>query len=177
MGLALLLGVGPFLLLLREKPVRPVPPGFTVTTYSNLQAPTNLRERIFSLWYQYMLHRQRNSPGAGTNYTFNASPTNRCSVHGLLNQCMEVTGNRYLIADGIAAGTVSFGHTNALNGVQWVAAFEAALEKGMPQRWDASSRTFLKENLVLVRYPEEKTVLVLPAAQAEILRKTYEEGK
>ena len=61
-------------------------------------------------------------------YTFPASDDRRCSVHGLLNQCAQVTGTRYLIAREVSADSIYFGHAR-LNGTQWVAAFEKALQQ------------------------------------------------
>jgi hypothetical protein len=40
---------------------------------------------------------------------------------------MEVTGTHYYVAVEVAGG-IEFGHTNVLNGAQWVAAFERAIE-------------------------------------------------
>jgi hypothetical protein len=51
-----------------------------------------------------------------------------CGVQ-LLNQCMEVTGTRYLIAREALGDSIKFGHSNTLNGTQWVAAFEQALQR------------------------------------------------
>ena len=94
-------------------------------------------------------------------YSFPASATNRCLVHGLLNQCMEITGVRYVMARDVAAGTVQFGHTNTLNGAQWVVAFTEALQIGQPEWWDSQTKRFRKENLVLLTN-DARTVLVLP---------------
>lgn len=95
------------------------------------------------------------------SYSFAASVTNRCSIQGLLNQCMQVTGVRYAIPIDVAAGTVEFGHPNTLNGVQWAKAFTDALQTGLPEWWDSKARTFRKENLVLMTN-DASMVLVLP---------------
>ncbi len=106
-----------------------------------------------------------------TAYTFPATggPT-PCSIHGLLNQCMEVAGTQYLIERNVAAGSVDFGSTNVLNGQQWVAAFEQALQAGSPQWWDSGAKRFRKENVVFLRY-NSRTVLVL----AKDTAKQYQE--
>ena len=98
-----------------------------------------------------------------------ARPTQRCSIHGLLNQCMEMSDVRYLIDKNVAAGSVNFGHTNTLNGTQWIAAFESALQTGQPEWYVSESNQFRKENLVLIRY-DSKTVLVLPTDRASQYR-------
>ncbi len=103
-------------------------------------------------------------------WSFNASPQpGSCSIHGLLNQCMEVSGTEYIIEKNVAAGNVMFGSTNVLNGQQWVQAFEHALQNGSPQWWDAEQQKFRNENLVLLRY-DKRTVLVLSASAAEKYR-------
>ena len=87
------------------------PEDFTATTYPTGSAdmPTN----------HY---------GNPLNYTFPASAVVPCSIHGLLNQCMEVSGWHYLIDKEVAAGSVNFGRTNVMNGQEWVEAFENALQ-------------------------------------------------
>ena len=107
-----------------------------------------------------------NGYGHPFNYSFPASPTQRCSIHGLLNQCMEVSGWRYLIDKDVATGSVNFGSPNVLNGAEWVAAFEQALQTGAPEWLDRQSHRIHQGNLVLLRYPDDKTVLVLPADKA-----------
>ena len=111
------------------------------------------------------------------SFSFPASPTNRCGVQGLLNQCMEVSGDRYLMPPVVAAGSVRFGNTTMLNGPQWVAAFEKALQTGTPEWWDAEQKKMRDENLVLIRFPEQKTVLVLPQDKAVEFQRTNRFGK
>jgi len=99
---------------------------FYATSYSKLEMPRKLPlpERLLWTWTQYLRRHAKRNPAA---YTFPASPVRLCSIHGLLNQCMEITGTQYLIAVEIA-GAVEFGSTNSLNGAQWAAAFEHAIE-------------------------------------------------
>ena len=79
---------------------------------------------------------------------------------------MEVSGWHYLMDKEVASGRVNFGNSNVLNGEEWVAAFENALRTGTPEWWDEKRKGFRHENLVLIRYPEQKTILVLPADKA-----------
>jgi hypothetical protein len=95
-----------------------------------------------------------------------------CSVHGLLNQCLEVGGTEYFIEKSVAAGSVNFGSTKVLNGAQWIAAFESALQNDRPEWWDAEKKGFRKENLVLLRY-NKRTVLVLSPATAKEYQNRY----
>jgi hypothetical protein len=99
-------------------------------------------------------------------YTFAGGGSSPCSIHGLLNQCMDVGGTQYLIEKKVAAGSVNFGSTNALNGAQWIAAFEDALQKEKVEWWDSDLKGFRKENLVLLRHGR-KTTLVLTAETAK----------
>jgi hypothetical protein len=102
--------------------------------------------------------------GNPNGWTFPGNGAAISSISGLLDQCMEVSGSKYLIDKNVAAGSVVFGSTNTLNGAQWVASFEQSLETGMPEWWDFSrGKGFRrKENLVLIRYPRQKFVLVVP---------------
>ena len=78
---------------------------------------------------------------------------------------MEMSDVRYLIDKNVAAGSVNFGHTNTLNGTEWITAFESALQTGQPEWYVSESNQFHKENLVLIRH-DSKTVLVLPTDRA-----------
>jgi hypothetical protein len=113
------------------------------------------------LWLFGFQQRYRQRHPQPLSFSFSACPVTRCSIHGLLNQCMEVNGVQYLIAREVAGGTVQFGHTNVLNGAQWVASFAAALTNGQPEWWDANTKQFRKENLVLVTNGP-RTVMVVP---------------
>ncbi|HTR43659.1 MAG TPA: sigma-70 family RNA polymerase sigma factor [Pseudomonadales bacterium] len=101
-----------------------------------------------------------------SNWTFPASPIQLCSISGLLNQCMNLTGWQYLIDKNVAAGNIQFGNAKPLNGEEWVAAFENALQSNKPQWYDPKTKKFRVENLVLIRYPDQKIVLVLPPEKA-----------
>ncbi|MDB6058667.1 MAG: hypothetical protein JWO95_2511 [Verrucomicrobiales bacterium] len=134
------------------KPANFDPAGFHATTY-----PTGDPAAM-----QYMT----NSYGHPLNYTFPISPVTGCSINGLLNQCMEVSGWRYLIDKEIAGGSVKFGPDKVMNGAEWVAAFESALQTNTPEWWDPTRKKFRNENLVLIRYPKQKTVLVVTKDKA-----------
>jgi hypothetical protein len=138
-------------------------PRFYATTYSKMQAPPNLTlaQRLFWAWDQYQRRHGKRNPLA---YSFAASPLQLCSIHGLLSQCMEVTGTRYLIAVEIA-GAVEFGITNALNGAQWVAAFEHAIETSNPVIcYDFAKKRNFQDTLLLVR-ERPGLVKVLPRSK------------
>jgi RNA polymerase sigma factor (sigma-70 family) len=110
-----------------------------------------------------------NSYGHPLNYSFPATPVQLCSIQGLLDQCMRVSGWRYLVEKDVAmGGMVNFGAPKAMNGEEWVAAFENALQTNRPawsERVGNRSR-WRQENLVLIRYPDQKTVLVLTKEKA-----------
>jgi RNA polymerase sigma factor (sigma-70 family) len=99
--------------------------------------------------------------------TFSASTNVQlCSVSGLLNQCMEISGWHYLIDKNVVAGAVKFGPLKEMTGKEWVAAFENALQTGTPEWWDGKTKHMHRENLVLIRFPEQRTILVLPKDKA-----------
>jgi hypothetical protein len=143
----------------RQSPLL-VDPRFVVTTKPSFGVPANapFKDRAIVWWIRF---KQKHGKPHPLSYSFGASPTNRCSIHGLLNQCTEVTGVRYVIAKDVAAGTVMFGPTNTLNGAQWVNAFTEALQTGQPEWWDSKNKKFCQENLVLLTNGP-RMVLVLP---------------
>ena len=123
---------------------------FYTTTFSKMVMPPNLtlRDRLFWTWRKYQRLYEKRNP---TACSFAASPVQLWSIHGLLNQCMDVTGTRYWIAVEIA-GAVEFGSTNALNGAQWVAAIEHAIEASNPVVcYDYSKRRNFQDTLVVIR--------------------------
>ncbi len=152
-GVAMLLVIGTTTVAVHEsrKP-KFNPNDFWATTY-----PTGPADMM-----QFMT----NSYGHPLNYTFPIEPVQRCSISGLLNQCMEVSGWHYLIDKEVAAGGVQFSCPKVYNGTEWVAAFENALQNNKPEWWDARLKRQRQENLVLIRYPEQKTILVLPKDKA-----------
>jgi len=138
-------------------------PRFYATTYPKMQLPSKLplSQRLFWTWVQFKRRYGKPNP---TAYTFRASPARPCSIDGLLNQCMEVNGTQYLIAVEIA-GAVEFGHTNALNGAQWVAAFEHALETSGPVVcYDWAKKRNFQDTLLLIR-EKRRVVKVIPRSK------------
>jgi len=142
-------------------------PRFVVSSAPSISFPASqatLAQRI-TIWWTRLNHGfQKPRPFAGS-ITFPASPTNRCLIGAMLNQCTEVNGVRYVILRDVAGGNVPFGHTNSLTGMQWVAAFTEALQHGQPEFFDPQTKAFRRENLVLVTNTTQ-TVLVLPKAMA-----------
>jgi RNA polymerase sigma factor (sigma-70 family) len=144
--------------------------GTTMVTIHEIRKPKFNTEDFWATTYPTgpadMMQYMTNSYGHPLNYTFPISPAQRCSISGLLNQCMEVSGWHYLIYKGVSAGSVKFGCSKAMNGEEWVMAFENALQTNTPEWWDAKLKRQRQENLVLIRYPKQKTVLVLPKDKA-----------
>lgn len=80
---------------------------------------------------------------------------------------MTVTGARYLMAKEVSAGSVVFGHTNVLNGAQWVAAFEAALQTNQPDCFDYAAKRTRPENLLLIREKPGVVKVIPPSRLAD----------
>jgi hypothetical protein len=139
------------------KTTRPTAFSFTGPGYS----PWIRLQMKYLDWYQ-MRHP---NPLA---YRFSAHPGPvRCSINGLLNQCMEAGGIQYLIEKKVATGDVMFGPTNILNGQQWIEAFEEALQNGEAEWWDPDTKGFHKEKLSLIRYDPKTTLVMSKKAVAE----------
>src|SRR5436853_7865741 len=99
-----------------------------------------------------MEYQRRHGKPNPTAWSFPATPVQPCSIEGLLNQCMEVSGTHYLVAVEIAGGGVQFGSTNVLNGAQWVAAFEHALETNSSVLcYDYAKKRNFEDSLLLIR--------------------------
>ena len=81
-------------------------------------------------------------------------PRQQWPISFLLNQCMGLSGTRYLIAKDVQ-GTISFGTTNAMAGAQWTAMVEEALRK----------------NGLLVIHVTPRLVQVIPADKLDQYRK------
>jgi hypothetical protein len=141
-------------------------PAFVETTYPTAGVPANAGplQRLWIVYVNFQLRHSKKTPG---NYTFGGRPTTPCSIHGLLNQCMTVTGTRYLMAKEVSAGWVSFGHSNTLGGAQWVAAFEAALQTNRPEFFDHAGKAMRRENLLLVREKAGVVKVIPPSRLAD----------
>jgi hypothetical protein len=118
--------------------------------------------RLFLLWID--LKRRYGKPNPAS-YSFPASPVALCSVSGLLNQCMEVSGTQYLIGVEAAGAAVEFGNTNVLNGTQWVAAFETAIEKSEPVMcYDYAKKRNFHDTLLLI-HEKPRLVKIIPRSK------------
>lgn len=156
------------------RPARPLPfdtNQFVITTkfLDQIKPPANakLSER-FRYW---IFQREVNWTGTNSNWSFPVSPAKACSVQALLNQCTEISWTRYLMPNQIAAGVVTFGNTNILDGPHFLAATEDALQHGDAGWWDTAKQTWRKEPLQFVRFPEQKVIVVLPKSEvADFLR-------
>ena len=123
---------------------------FCATTFSEMQMPPNLslHQRLYWSWLQYKRRHGKRNPAA---YSIPARQVQSSPISELLNDCMEVSGTRYLIAVEIA-GAVEFGSTNTLNGAQWVAACEHAIETSNPVIcYDYAKKRNFQDTLLLIR--------------------------
>ena len=154
----------------RPKPIPPLPfdaSNFVSTTTNSYITPPPPTASFGTRALYFLYDEKQKIFGKSVpKWSFGASPKTACSIQGLLNQCANVTGNRYLMPPDIAAGVVQFGNTNTLNGPEWVAAFETELKTGNVQWWDQQNQQRRWEHLALLRFPEQKTVLVLPESSA-----------
>lgn len=109
---------------------------------------------------------------SGSNaYSVSAVPAAKWGVQSLLNLLTDFSGTRYLMSAELAAGTVSFGTTNAMNGPQFTTAIENTVCHSNVNWWDSSRKGWRAEQLELLRFPEQKMILVLPKSDvADFLR-------
>jgi hypothetical protein len=174
---ALLVGALVFTPMARRPTVPPLP--FDTNAFITTTLPTpnlftappgaSLFQRFAFLLLKPGIVFGRQSSGT---WSFPTSPGTGCSIEGLLDQCMQVSGTRYLMPVGVAAGIVQFGHTNVLDGPHWVAAFENALQSNAVQCWDPQTQITAPDHLLLLRFPAQKVVVVLPAKAAVKFQRT-----
>ena len=111
-------------------------------------AGSNIRQRAQVAWMNFQRRYGRKKP---MTWSFPPSPVRPCSVDGLLNQCMEITGTQYMIAVEIAGG-IDFGTTNTFTGPQWVAAFERAIETSQAVScYDYGKKRWFMDRLLVIR--------------------------
>lgn len=139
-------------------------PRFWATAYqkpnlSNLP----LGQRLYMTWIIYRQHHGR-KPAA---YNFPPGQPQACSIAGLLNQCMEISGTNYLIAVEAVGGIVNFGHTNTLNGAQWVSAFEQAITNQPVGCYDYTEKRGFNDTLLLIR-ERPNLVKVVPRSKLPV---------
>ncbi len=145
--------------------------GTTTVTIHEIRKPKFNSEDFWTTSYPtWMDGMMTNSFGHPLNSSFPISSVQRCSISGLLDQCMELSGWRYLVDKEVSAGGVKFGNSKVLNGEEWLTAFENALQTNKPEWWDAKLKRQRQENLVLIRYHQQKIVLVLPKDKASKYR-------
>ena len=137
-------GISPWDLSLEDGKSR-----FYATRYVKVQTPPHLSivDRVAWAWMEFKRRHGKQTP---VTYTFSAMPIRPCSIVGLLDQCMEVSGTQYLIAVE-TVGSVEFGHTNALNGAQFVAAFEHAIESIPVVCYDFAKKRNFQDTLLMIR--------------------------
>jgi hypothetical protein len=171
-------------LLVPDRALQPPPlpfntNGYFVTrSYNFFPPPPPNAPPMRRFWYacfkfSQKLHPYQMNP---TNTTFAAMPVGLCSISGFLNQCTQASDMHYFMPSNIAAGVVYFGSPIALNGRQWIDAFENVLQTDGPSLYDPLSKTRLQQNLVLIRYPKQKAVLVLTSSDAWAFRQTNNTG-
>ena len=140
------------------------------------QTNGSLKNRIVSSYFSWQEDRQFRHPHP-ENWSFPATPVgSSSSIMGALNQCMSPSGRSYFMSQGVSAGIFQFGHTNTLDGTQWVAGVEAALQSPATQTLDLKSHKMVTGGLVLIRFPEQRAVLVLTQPEAVEFRRTNSAG-
>ncbi|MDB6015821.1 MAG: hypothetical protein JWR19_310 [Pedosphaera sp.] len=161
----------------REKPVPPLSFDTNAFIASKISIPAGGAFPLptnpsLGARFRHFLYEAEVRLSGPSTWSFPASAQTGCSVQGLLDECTSVSGTRYLMPIGVAAGSVQFGNTNTLDGPHWVAAFEEALRKGPVNCWDPETKTVRPEQLVLLRFPAQKTVVVLPVKSALEFQRT-----
>ena len=153
-------------------------PRFYATKEATRSAPSDLSGFDYLIW-RWNDYRRQQTPKNPAAIQFSPSPVRLCSIQGLLTQAMEVSGTSYLIAVEIV-GTVDFGHTNTLNGLQWIAAFEKALETSPPVIcYDYGEKRDFTDTLLVIR-ESTNVVKVVPKTklatyqQAGLIKPTSE---
>ncbi len=105
-------------------------PAFLATQYGSHEISGNvpLSQRLLIGYREFLLrHSGRGRSPAAVSFPPLAEQL--CDVYSLLNQCMQLTGTRYLLAREAVGRPVRFGYATTLNGAQWLSAAEQTLQK------------------------------------------------
>lgn len=95
-----------------------------------------------------------------------------CSVHGMLMQCTDVTGIRFIIEREVAAGTIPLRHDKPLNGYQWSQKLTDEVRTNSSW-WDPAKRDFRKEKVSLLTKDGMNVVVVSPELAREFRAKGF----
>jgi hypothetical protein len=168
---AFLLFILMFTLLLFFLPRHPLPfdtgAFVSISRTAMLPPKPNLAQRVEHMLLITEEHFFDHTPKA---VSISAQPVTKWGVASLLNMCGNYSGTRYLISKDLAAGTVPFGNTNTMNGPQFISAIEDTISRSNVN-WQDSSQVWRTEPLALLRFPEYKTIVVLPESEvADFLR-------
>jgi hypothetical protein len=130
----------------------------SVSQIAVLPARPSVAQRVEHLLLVTEEHFFNHTPRA---VSLSAQPVSKWGVQSLLHLGAAYAGTRYLVSKDPAAGTVSFGTTGTMNGPQFIFAVEDTLSRSNVT-WLDASKVMRTEPLALLRFPEAKTVVVLP---------------
>ena len=138
-------------------------------------ANTPVRQRLSFAIIKFLNRRKLEHPDPD-NTTFGASPFGGEQVQVGLNSCAQASGTSYYMPPSVAVGTVPFPMTAPMKGGAFIAAFEKALTNAPINCLDTTTNTIyhklVPQQLVLIRFPEQRAVLVLPQADADEFLRT-----
>ena len=99
----------------------------TVYSRATVDDDANVIDRLRILFYNIKTRLSRRS----TRFIYPPPPQidGLFDVHTLLNQCMEVSGTRYLLAREGIDDAIDFAPTNTWGDAGWIASLEAALQR------------------------------------------------
>ena len=95
-----------------------------------------------------------------------------CGLGDLLYQATQVSGWQYLADPEVTACTTGMRTAKPLTGREWVAAMERYLTQNPHDQTSSTGPTKWIGQLTLVRFPEQRVVLVLPVAGLAEFRRT-----
>ena len=139
----------------------------TIDTGPLSNLPLQKKIYVIYLKLKYRIAPPKPNPAG---YSFSPRADRPCKIHGLLNQCSQMTGTRYLIAREARGDSIDFGHAKTLNGTQWVAAFEEALQRnGYDVVREKSGAVKIIPHNIVTEY--EEAGLVRRGEKAEFVKK------
>jgi hypothetical protein len=161
--LGLVIGMGLILFVSQDASSYANDPTLVATKPTDLVVPntgSSVQRRLYETYYQFF-------PPRRGHFSFRGSPAPmRCSIHGLLNQCQDVSRAQFFVDKQVASGSVMFGPTNTLSGPQWVTAFTNAVQTGEVEWYDVNENRFRKDNPVFIALGKN-SYLVLPKDRLE----------
>jgi len=141
-----------------------------------LPANPSLRQRVTVAIYKWANRRQLEHPDPDLT-TFGALTAPGTPVEIGCNSCSQASGIRYFMPIGVAVAMVPFTVSTPMKGGAYIAGFEKAMTNAPIDCLNTATGKHEPQQLVLIRFPAQRAVLVLPQGEAAEFQRTNAAGR